>query len=196
MLKNLSNPPVLDIPLRSPISVILQNRLSFYLTFYKYSHFDAYLSLHRLHVHEMKTSRERPKSAPYLRLKIKKGDPSGFVKLQLVAKILKIEGGTLWRHEKISQKIFFNEIFEQCHSAEKCKRGDPLRFFDVHCVAKHQKIEGGTLWGKIFNPKSFKKSHSSEKKWGDLKCDFEVVDVCFVFSFRFGRASEVGVVGV
>ena len=55
-----------------------------------------------------KTSRERPKSAPYLRLKIKKGDPSGFVKLQLVAKNLKkIEGGTLWRHEKISQKNFF-----------------------------------------------------------------------------------------
>ena len=66
-------------------------------------------------------------------------------------------------------KNFFNEIFEQCHSAEKCKRGDPLRFFDIHCVAKHQKkIEGGTLWGKNFNPKSFKKSHSSEKKWGFL----------------------------
>ena len=66
-----------------------------------------------------RTSRERPKSAPYLRLKIKKGDPSGFVKLQLVAKNLKkIEGGTLWRHEKIFQKNFLNEIFEQCHSAE------------------------------------------------------------------------------
>ena len=34
----------------------------------------------------IKTSRERPKSAPYLRLEIEKGDPSGFVKLQLVAK--------------------------------------------------------------------------------------------------------------
>ena len=30
------------------------------------------------------------------------------------------------------------------------------------------KIEGGTLWGKNFNPKNFKKSHSSEKKWGFL----------------------------
>ena len=29
-----------------------------------------------------------------------------------------------------------------------------------------------------------------------LSADFEVVDVCFVFSFRFGRASEVGVVEV
>ena len=81
---------------------------------------------------------------------------------------------------------FFNEIFEQCHSAEKCKRGDPLRFFDIHCVAN----EGGTLW---CNPKNFKKS--AEKTWGQ-RCVFEVVDVSFVFSFRFGRASEVGVVEV
>ena len=36
-------------------------------------------------IHKL-TSRERPKSAPYLRLKIQKGDPSGFVKLQLAAK--------------------------------------------------------------------------------------------------------------
>ena len=35
---------------------------------------------------EVETSRERPKSAPYLRLKIEKGDPSGSVKLQLAAK--------------------------------------------------------------------------------------------------------------
>ena len=35
-------------------------------------------------------------------------------------------------------KKFYNEIFEQCHSAEKCKRGDPLRFFDIHCVAKYR----------------------------------------------------------
>ena len=52
-------------------------------------------------------SRERPKSAPYLRLKNEKGDPPGFVKLQLAAKKKKTkEGGTLWRHEKSSQKIF------------------------------------------------------------------------------------------
>ena len=31
--------------------------------------------------------------------------------------------------------------------------------------------------------------------WGILSV-FEVLDVCFVFSFRFGRASEVGVVEV
>ena len=47
-------------------------------------------------------------------------------------------------------KNFFNEIFEQCHSAEKCKRGDPLRFFDIHCVAKHQKkLKEGPFGEKI-----------------------------------------------
>ena len=35
-----------------------------------------------------------------------KGGPFGFVKLQLVAKNLKKLKGTLWRHEKISQKKF------------------------------------------------------------------------------------------
>ena len=40
-------------------------------------------------------------------------------------------------------KKFFNEIFEQCHSAEKCKRGDPLQFFDIHCVAKHRNKRRG-----------------------------------------------------
>ena len=65
------------------------------------------------------------------------GDPSGFVKLQLIAKNeKKIEGAR--GHEKISQKNFLNEIIEQCQSAEKCKRGDPLQFFDIHCVAKYR----------------------------------------------------------
>ena len=64
------------------------------------------------------TSRERPKSAPYLRLKIVRGGPFDF--------------------EKFPKKIFKNVIFEQFHSAEKCKRGDPLGFFDIHCVAKYR----------------------------------------------------------
>ena len=63
--------------------------------------------------------------------------------------------------KKFPKKIFI-EIFEQCHSAEKCKR-DFLRFFDIHCVAKYRNKSRGTLW---CNPKSFKKSHSAEKKWG------------------------------
>ena len=36
-----------------------------------------------------------------------------------------------------------------------------------------------------------KKSHSAEKSGAKVGS----LDVCFVFSFRFGRASEVGVVG-
>ena len=41
-----------------------------------------------------------------------------------------------------------------------------MRFLNSVTVPKN--VEGGTLWGKNFNPKSFKKSHSSEKKWGFL----------------------------
>ena len=51
----------------------------------------------------------------------KRGDPSGFVKLQLVAKYEQNLRGALWGLEKIFQKKNYNEIFEQCHSAEKCK---------------------------------------------------------------------------
>ena len=40
-------------------------------------------------------SRERPNSLLYLRLKIVKGNPLNFVKLQLVAEYEKIEAGTL-----------------------------------------------------------------------------------------------------
>ena len=77
---------------------------------------------------EILTSRERPKSALYLRLKIvKKGDPLGFVKLQLVAKYeKKLQGGPLGILKKFPEKTFpekINEIFELCQSAEKCKRG-------------------------------------------------------------------------
>ena len=80
-------------------------------------------------------------------------------------------------------KNFFTEIFEQCHSAEKCKRGDPLRFFDIHCVAKHQKKLKGDPLGKNLNPKSFKKSHSSEKS-GILSVISRLwTSVCFFFSF-------------
>ena len=40
-----------------------------------------------------------------------------------------------------------------------------------------------------------KKSGAILREGGSL-CVFEVLDVCFVFSFRFGHASEVGVVEV
>ena len=72
-----------------------------------------------------------------------KGGPFGLCETPAgCKKFEKIERGTLWRHEKISQKNF-NEIFEQCHSAEKCEKGDPLRFFDIHCVAKYRNKRRG-----------------------------------------------------
>ena len=84
------------------------------------------------------------------------------MKLQLVAKNLKkIEGGTLWRHEKISQKKFFTEIFEQCHSAKKCKRGTLCDFLTSIVLQNIETNEGGPS-GAI--QKTSKKS--AEKKWG------------------------------
>ena len=66
-----------------------------------------------------------------------KGGPFGLCETPAgCKKFLKKKGGPFG---DIFPKKFFNEIFEQCHSAEKCKRGDPLQFFDIHCVAKHQK---------------------------------------------------------
>ena len=111
------------------------------------------------------------------------------MKLQLVAKNLKkIEGGPFGDMKKFP-KNFFNEIFEQCHSAEKCKRGALCDFLTSIVLQNIEPNEWGTLW---CNPKT---SRKVLKKVG-LRCVFEVVDVCFVFSFRFGRASEVGVVEV
>ena len=65
------------------------------------------------------TSRERPKSAPYLRLK--KTRKPLFLQLETTKalKKLKIE-------KKISEYFFefFFEVSGKSHSAEKCKRGD------------------------------------------------------------------------
>ena len=73
-----------------------------------------------------------------------KGGPFGLCETPAgCKKYKKIEGGTLWRHEKISQKNFFDEIFEQCHSAEKCKRGDPLQFLTSIGLQNIETNEGG-----------------------------------------------------
>ena len=95
-----------------------------------------------------------------------KGGPFGLFETPAgCKKFLKNEGGTLWRHEKISEKFFY-EIFEQCHSAKKCKRGDPLRFFDIHCVAKHQKkLKGGPFGEKISIQKVSKSRIVPKKSW-------------------------------
>ena len=66
----------------------------------------------------METSRERPKSAPYLRLK--KTRKPLFLQLETTKALKKL---------KIEKKIpiflkFFFEVSGKSHSAEKCKRGD------------------------------------------------------------------------
>ena len=91
-----------------------------------------------------------------------KGDPLGFVKLQLVAKYEKKLKGDSWEILKnSSEKYFSNEIFEQCHSAEKYKRDDPLGFFDIHCVEKYRNKRRGD---PLVESKKFQKGHIVPKK--------------------------------
>ena len=64
-------------------------------------------------------------------------------------------------------------------------KGGTLCDFSTSIVLQNiETNEGVTLW---CNPKSFKKSHSAEKKWGyvGILSVFEVLDVCFVFFFLF-----------
>ena len=83
--------------------------------------------------HNAKTTRERLKSAPYLRLKKRK---------------------TLFL-----EKIFFFQ--KKSQSAEKCKRRTLLDLLTYIPLQNIKKLKGGTLWGqKKF---SKKKSHSAEK---------------------------------
>ena len=74
-------------------------------------------------------------------------------------------------------------------------KGTLRNFLTSIVVQNIEKNERGPF-GAI--QKVSKKSHSAEKSgaMGDPYCDFEIPDVCFVFSFRFGRAAEVGVVEV
>ena len=118
------------------------------------------------------TSRKRPKSAPYLRLKIVKGGPFDF--------------------KKFPKNFFKNVIFEQCHSAEKCKRGT-LWYFLTSIVLQNNETNEGGPFGAI--QKKFRKSCIVQKKVGlrGILSVFSRFWRCFVFPFRFGRASEVRV---
>ena len=58
-------------------------------------------------------------------------------------------------------KIEKNEIFERCHSAEKCKRETLWDFLTSILLHNIETNERGTLW---CNPIIFKKSHSAEVK--------------------------------
>ena len=80
------------------------------------------------------TSRERPKSAPYLKLnKFRK------------PLFLQLETTTALKTLKIDEKNFpdsfrnFFEVSSKSHSVEKCKRGDPLGFFEHPFCCKTSK---------------------------------------------------------
>ena len=77
-----------------------------------------------------------------------------------------MKGGPFGDMEKFPKNCF-NEIFEQCHSAEKCKRGDPLRIFDIHCVAKHQKKLKWGPFGEKISIQKVSKSRIVPKKSED-----------------------------
>ena len=90
-------------------------------------------------------SRDRPKSAPYLRLKNSK-------RLQNVKVLVNLEP--------------FMKKLKSLTMPKKTERGDPLGFFNIHSVAKLQKIEEGTLWWK-----KIEKSYSAEKNlFGLVRC--------------------------
>ena len=68
-------------------------------------------------------------SALYLRLKIVKGGPLGFVKLQLVIKYEKNEGGTLGRLFKKNQKRIFKMRFFNSVTGPENVKGGPFGIF-------------------------------------------------------------------
>ena len=79
-----------------------------------------------------KTSRDRPKSAPYPRLKNSR----------------KTSKCQVFSFTVFENRIFFQKIFKKrtewrakVSQCRKTERGDPLRFFNIHSVAKHEKIE-------------------------------------------------------
>ena len=69
----------------------------------------------------------------------KRGDTSEIVNI-----FVAVEGGTLWRKNKLSKK--------KSHNAEKQKRG-PSGFLNTQSVENIKEIEGGTFGEKIFRKK-------------------------------------------
>ena len=106
----------------------------------------------------MKTSREQPKSAPYLRLKKFRKRKPLFLQLDTTKalKKLKIE-------EKENFEFFFEFFlkFPVSRIVPKIVKGGTLwDLLNIHSVAKYQKLMGGTI--KKNSEKN--QSHSAEKK--------------------------------
>ena len=123
----------------------------------------------------MKTSRERPKSAPYPRLKnskktskcqvffystrkskifrknYSKNGPSGALG-PASASPWRAKRGTLPKLSTFLSQLKGDTFGEKTNfrikvsQCRKTERGDPLGFFNIHSVAKHQKIEGGKIF--------------------------------------------------
>ena len=69
------------------------------------------------------------------------------MKLQLVAKYEKqLEGTPFGDFKKKFRKKIKNEIFEQCHSAEKCKRGTLWDFLTSILLQNIETDEGGPFY--------------------------------------------------
>ena len=77
----------------------------------------------RSHMDKLGTSRERLKSAPYLRLKKRKTD--------------------FWKKLEIFEKIF--SFKKKSHSAEKCKRGTLLDLLTYIPLQNMKKLEEGSI---------------------------------------------------
>ena len=124
----------------------------------------------------MKTSRERPKSAPYLRLKNSKRTSKcqsilfyGTGKTQKLNRIGAPEG-TLWDFSSILPQIIkknwrrgtFGEkiFFEKSYNAEKTERGTLWDFSTSVLSENSKKLKGGPFGEFFFFEK---KSHRAEK---------------------------------
>ena len=104
-----------------------------------------------------RTSRDRPKSASYPRLKNSKKTSKCQVLFYSTRK-----SKFKKKFKKFTYSKKWTEWRAKVSQCRKTERGDPLRFFNIHSVAKHQKNAGGTLWGKIFFFEK-SKSRSAEK---------------------------------
>ena len=112
----------------------------------------------------MKTSRDRPKSVPYPRLKNSKRTSQVSIystrkskrqKMDRVARRdWRAKRGTLPKLSTFLSQLkggpFGEKFFLKVSQCRKTERGDPLRFFNIHSVAKHKKIEEKIyFWEKI-----------------------------------------------
>ena len=91
------------------------------------------------------------------------------MKLQLVAKNeKKIEGGTLWRHEKISQKNFLMRFLNSVTVPKNVKGWPFAIFWHPLCCKTSKKLKGGPFGGKISIQKVSKTRIVPKKVGGSL----------------------------